>query len=159
MKVKAAMADIGIIEWNAGYHQDFISISKQWLEQYVSVEPEDLKILNNPQETVLDKGGNIFFARYNDKVIGTVAMIKLNQNIFELAKLGVAEQYKGLKIGSLLMKAGLDFAEQSGADKVILYTNRKLVPAISLYRKFGFVEIPLENNKYVESDMKMEIMF
>ena len=31
------------------------------------------------------------------------------------------------------------------------------MPAISLYKWFGFREIPLGQNKYLESDMKMEL--
>jgi ribosomal protein S18 acetylase RimI-like enzyme len=34
-------------------------------------------------------------------------------------------------------------------------TNHKLVSAIRLYEKFGFRHIPLINNKYLESDLKM----
>lgn len=41
--------------------------------------------------------------------------------------------------------------------KVILYTNHKLVPAICLYKKFGFCEVDIGCNKYIESDMKMEL--
>lgn len=80
-----------------------------------------------------------------------------SDNVFELAKLAVTERHKGKKIGNLLMQRCIAFAKEKGVDKVILYTNHKLVPAICLYKKFGFCEVDIGCNKYIESDMKMEL--
>lgn len=152
------MDKVQIIEWKDKYGNDYISLSVEWLEKYVSVEPADLEILHNPHKAVLDNGGNIFFAKCGERIVGTVSMIKCSDAAFELAKLAVTEEYKGRKIGNLLMESALQFAKDKGAQKIILYTNHKLIPAIRLYEKYGFCEVPLENNKYLESDIKMEII-
>lgn len=149
------MDEIKIVEWEDQYNQDFISLSVEWLKKYVSVEPGDLEIINQPYEAVLNNGGNIFFAKYGDRVIGTVAMIKYDVYTFKLAKLAVTEDFKGLKIGNQLMERCLLFAKEQSAKKIILYTNHKLIPAIGLYNKYGFKEVALEHNKYLESDIKM----
>ena len=149
------MDEVKIIEWEDKYSQDFISLSVEWLEKYVFVEPGDLEIINHPHEAVLNNGGNIFFAKYGDRVIGTVAMIKYDDDTFELAKLAVTEAFKGMKIGNQFMERCLLFAKEKSAKKIILYTNHKLTPAIGLYNKYGFKEVALENNKYLESDIKM----
>jgi hypothetical protein len=39
--------------------------------------------------------------------------------------------------------------------KIIIYSNRRL-PAISLYEKFGFAEVPLDDCIYERADIKME---
>jgi ribosomal protein S18 acetylase RimI-like enzyme len=39
--------------------------------------------------------------------------------------------------------------------KIIIYSNRRLIPAISLYEKFGF-EVPLDDCIYERADIKME---
>jgi ribosomal protein S18 acetylase RimI-like enzyme len=150
------MKKFEIVDWNEKYHRDFINLSIEWLEKYVFVEDADLKILNDPHGQILDNGGNIFFAVTGTDVVGTVAMIKIDENTFELAKLAVTEQYKGYKIGNQLMEACIHYAKSKNAHKIILYTNQKLIPAIHLYKKYGFNEAPLVNNKYIESDMKME---
>ena len=152
------MDEIEIIEWEDQYSKDFVSLSIEWLEKYVSVEPLDWEMLNHPHDVILDKGGNIFFAKYADRVIGTVAMIKEEADTFELAKLAVTEEFKGLKIGSKLMERCIWFAKENVAERIILYTNHKLVPAIRLYKKYGFKEVALKHNKYLESDMKMELV-
>lgn len=149
------MGEIKIVEWEDQYSQDFILLSVEWLEKYVSVEPGDLEIINHPHEAVLNNGGNIFFAKYRDRVIGTVAMIKYDDDTFELAKLAVTEDFKGMKIGNQLIERCLLFAKEQSAKKIILYTNHKLIPAIRLYNKYGFKEVALEHNKYLESDIKM----
>lgn len=151
------MNEVKVIEWEDKYSEDFVSLSIEWLEKYVSVEPSDLEILNHPHAVILDKGGNIFFAKYADRIIGTVAMIKGDTDTFELAKLAVTEEFKGLKIGNNLMEKCIQFAKVNGAKRIMLYTNHKLIPAIGLYKKYGFKEVALEHNKYLESDMKMEL--
>ena len=150
------MKKIIIVGFDEKYHDDLKRLSYEWLEKYLLLEPEDIRILNNPKEVVLDKGGYIFLAKYGEEAVGTVSLIKIDEDAFEIAKLAVTEKYQGLKIGTLLMEKCLYVGKQMGAKKIILYTNHKLISAIELYKKFDFKEIPLVNNKYVESDMKME---
>ncbi|EGC28347.1 hypothetical protein DICPUDRAFT_160291 [Dictyostelium purpureum] len=149
--------NIEIIDYNQCYHQDLKKLSYEWLEKYVSVEPLDEEILNNPKEMILDGGGFIFMSKYNDEIVGTVSLIRIDDETFELAKLAVTEKYQGLKLGQRLMQRCINKAKETNTKKVILYTNLKLSAAIGLYKKFGFVEIPLNNNKYIESDLKMEL--
>lgn len=151
------MNKIKIVEYEEKYHDDLKRISYEWLKKYVSVEPEDEKILNNPKEIVLDKGGFIFFAKYGEEVIGTVSLIKVDEDTYELAKLAVTEKYQGLKIGKMLMEKCLNVAKEKNTKKIILYTNHILISAIALYKRYDFKEIPLVNNKYIESDLKMEL--
>ncbi len=152
------MPDVKIVEWEDKYAPDFVSLSVEWLEKYISVEPFDLEMLNDPHGSILNSGGMIFFALLAGTAVGTAAMIKLEDGVFELAKLGVTERCKGMKIGNLLMERCLSFGREQGAGKVILYTNRVLVPAIGLYRKYGFEEVPMDTDKYLESDIKMELL-
>jgi ribosomal protein S18 acetylase RimI-like enzyme len=151
------MQEIEIVEFENKYHDDLKRLSYEWLEKYALLEPEDERILKNPKEIVLDKGGYIFFAKCSEAAVGTVSLIRVDENTFELAKLAVSEPYQGLKIGILLMEKSLDVAKQQGAKKVILYSNHILTSAIELYKRFSFKEIPIINNKYVESDLKMEL--
>lgn len=149
---------ITIVAWNDSYAQDFISLSVEWLEKYVRVEPADEEILYHPHETILDNGGMIFFARCNDKNVGTAAIINMGNGCYELAKFAVTESYKGQHIGDMLIEKAISFACKKDAEKIILFTNSKLIPAIHLYRKYNFVDVPLIDNEYEESDMKMELV-
>jgi ribosomal protein S18 acetylase RimI-like enzyme len=54
------------------------------------------------------------------------------------------------------MEHCLKIAEQKGIKKLLLYSNRKLLPAIYLYMKYGFEEVALEAGVYERADIKME---
>ncbi|WP_201778506.1 GNAT family N-acetyltransferase [Lysinibacillus xylanilyticus] len=51
----------------------------------------------------------------------------------------------------------IEVAKLEGANKIILYTNHKLTAAIELYKKFGFSFVSLNDDKYLEADLKMEL--
>ena len=148
---------ITIREWEDRFAEDFIRLSVEWLEKYVRVEPADEAILYHPHEAVLDDGGMIFFACDGDTPVGTVSMIRMADGCFELAKLAVTEAYKGQGISRLLMNAALSYAKARNCGKVILFTNQKLIQAIRLYERYGFREVPMVDNEYEESDMRMEL--
>ena len=45
------------------------------------------------------------------------------------------------------------------AERVVLYSQTALKPAIGIYRKLGFTEIPFEKGVYKRADIKMELRF
>ena len=114
-------------------------------------------MLDHPKEVILDKGGYIFLAHYDDTVVGTIGLIKIGESSFEILKLGVNEKFQGLGIGRKLMIYCLDLCSQLNVKKVVLETNTKLVSAIQLYKSLGFVEIPLTEVLFLTADCKMEL--
>lgn len=151
------MINAKIIDYEKKYKPDFIRISMEWLKKYDLLEEEDLKILNNPEEEVLNSGGHIFFAQFGEEIGGTAALIKVDKDTFELAKLAVAEEYQHEGIGRMLMDKCLETARQENMRKIMLYSNHKLEAAIGLYKRLGFKEIPYDMKKYDEADMMMEL--
>ena len=49
-------------------------------------------------------------------------------------------------------------ATELKAAKIILYSNTKLGPAIHLYRKYGFIEVPVISSDYKRCNIKMELI-
>lgn len=131
-------------------------LNYEWLQKYFSVEPNDEKQLTNPRREIIEKGGHIFYATYNEVIAGTATLLPIEPGIYELGKMAVTEKWQGLGIARCLLEHCLAKAKELGAGKIILYSNTKLTAAITLYRKFGFEEIPLSNSIYVRSDIKME---
>lgn len=147
---------VEIIPFTAALAAPIKTLNIEWLTKYFKVEPKDEIVLSNPQGEIIDKGGMIFYAKYNTEIIGTVSLIKIDATTFELSKMAVKDGIQGLGVGKKLMVHCLAVAEQKGIKKLILYSNRKLLPAIHLYEKFGFVEISLEDGVYDRADIKME---
>ncbi len=132
------MEKIEIIDYQPSLKIFFAIINYEWLEKYFKVEPRDEEMLSNPEKLILDKGGFILFAKLNGIVCGTVAMIKISDDVFEMAKMAVLGNFRGKKIGEKLAIEAINRAEKAGAKKITLDTNRSLEAAISLYRKLGF---------------------
>lgn len=146
-----------IVSYEPQYAVHFERLNKAWLEKYFYIEPIDEYVLANPQEAILNHGGEILFAKHEEQIIGTIAMKWQSEGVVELTKMGVDEAFQGLGAGKLLFENALVTAKQMGAHRIILYSNTILAPALSIYRKYGFVEVPLEKGLYERSDIKMEL--
>ena len=149
---------ISIESFKKEYISDFYDLNKKWIEEFWQLEESDINDLSNPEKYIIDKGGEVFFAIKNDKVIATAAMVYMKRGIFELAKMTVAQECRGLGVANKLMDRSIDFAKENNADKIVLITNSSLVIARNLYDKYGFKEIMLDSDKYGDrGNVKMSL--
>lgn len=147
---------VEIIPFSIELKEPIKTLNLEWLQKYFKVEPKDEKVLSDPQGEIIDKGGMIFYAQYNNKIVGTASLLKIDAVTFELSKMAVSDGNQGLGIGKKLLERCLNEAKTKGIQKLMLYSNRKLLTAIHLYESFGFVEIPVESGVYERADIKME---
>jgi N-acetylglutamate synthase-like GNAT family acetyltransferase len=147
---------VEIIPFSSELKEPIKTLNLEWLKKYFRVEDKDELVLSNPQEEIIDKGGMIFYAKYNGEILGTVSLMKIEETTFELSKMAVSDKAQGLGIGNKLLVHCLAVAEENNIKKLVLYSNRILLPALHLYEKFGFVEVPLGNVSYERADIKME---
>ena len=103
--------------------------------------------------------GSILLAKYQDKIIGCVAVRQLKDDICEMKRLYVKPEFQGLSAGRLLAEAIVSKAKELGYKKMQLDTLQRLDRAIGLYEKLGFKEIkpyyenPLDDVVYWELDL------
>lgn len=148
-----------IITFQPEYANDFKDLNLAWLKKYFCVEPHDEEVLGKPDKYIIQPGGNIFFVKEENEIIGTVALMKMDEGVFELTKMAVTPEAQGKKTGQKLLDFTIKYARQQGWDRLIIYSNRKLENAIYIYKKYGFKEIPIEeNNPYARGDIKMELL-
>ncbi|WCO03317.1 GNAT family N-acetyltransferase [Psychroserpens ponticola] len=148
-----------IIPFDNQYANDFYQLNIEWLQTYFYVEPFDEEVLSKPKTYIINKGGHVFFVKQNDQILGTVALMPTNNSlVLELTKMAVSPHLRGQKIGQQLLQYCIDFAKSNHLAKLILYSSRKLENAIYIYRKYGFIEVPVETNcPYIRCDIKMEL--
>ena len=147
-----------IIPFSNNLASNFKDLNIEWLEKYFYVEPHDADLLNNCKEEIIDKGGYIFFYKEKEEIIGTFALIRTSKNIYELGKMAVTLKYQGKGIGQMMLQFCIDFARSNNWKKIILYSNTKLENSIYIYKKYGFIEIPIEdNNPYERGNIKMKM--
>ena len=147
-------SNIIIKKYQRRFNNDFFLLNKAWIEESWILEDSDKKDLLNPKK-IVDDGGQVFFAVDNNNTIGTVAMIKSSENIFELAKMTVKSDYRGRGIANMLMDQCIDFANQKDAKEIFLISNDSLKIARNLYDKYGFSEVVLDSPKYDRGNVKM----
>ncbi|MGB7787010.1 MAG: GNAT family N-acetyltransferase [Salinimicrobium sp.] len=147
-----------IIPFEPKYAAAFKALNVEWLEHFFWVEPHDEEVLGNPGKYIIAPGGKIFLVKDGEEAVATVALMKMEDGIYELTKMAVAPKMRGKKVGQKLMTYTLDFARKQDWEKLIIYSNTKLENAIYIYKKFGFREIPLEKDlPYDRADIKMEL--
>ncbi len=149
---------VKIIDYKPEFREAFKRLNYEWLEKYFYVEKIDADVLSKPEEYIIRNGGFIFFATYNDEIVGTSALIKHEKEGFELSKMAVTEKYQGLKIGRKLADAAIVKVKSLGEKSVFLETNSKLAPALNLYKKLGFKHVEYPSGKsehYQRSDTYM----
>ncbi|HEX8040042.1 MAG TPA: GNAT family N-acetyltransferase [Chryseosolibacter sp.] len=148
---------IEIVDYRAEHQPWFEKFNRDWIEKYFAMEPMDYKILQHPEEHIIRTGGSIFMASYDRELAGTVALKRSEARVFELTKMAVDEKFQGKKIGLALAEAAIARAKEADAEKVFLYSNTLLVPAVGLYRKLGFREVPVDG-PYKRTNIKMELI-
>ena len=148
------MNPISVTEYDARYKSAFKSLNTEWIGKFFKVEGKDLEQLDHPEACVAE-GGQIFFAIRNGEALGTCALYNLGEGRFELAKMGVTATAQGLGLGDLLMRAAETWACTQGAREIMLQSNTVLSPAISLYRKHGYVEVPMRETDYQRANIEM----
>jgi ribosomal protein S18 acetylase RimI-like enzyme len=147
---------IEIVPFSLDLKEHIKILNEEWLTKYFRIEEKDKITLSNPQEEIINKGGLIFYAKRNNVVIGTVSLVKINEETFEVSKMAVSDKAQGLGTGTMLLEHCLQTAGEKHIRKLILYSNTSLLPAIHLYKKFGFKEVELESGLYERADIKME---
>lgn len=152
---KYRLRNIEISNYNSKYNQSFYDLNKSWIEEFWMLEDSDLKDLLQPRESIIDLGGEIFFALANSIVVGTAAMIPFTKSKIELAKMTVHKEFRGKGLSKILLKKCIDYAKACKAKEIFLISNSRLLSARKLYDKFGFIEVDLDSNKYKRGDYKM----
>ncbi len=136
----------------------FKALNEAWITKLFALEPKDEAVLGDPEGQVIARGGRILFALDGAEAVGCCALMALPDGGFEVAKMAVADAYKGRGLGRALMAAAVERARAAGAPRLYLETNSGLAPALALYRSFGFAEVtPAEPSPYARADICMEL--
>ncbi|AXB58332.1 bifunctional helix-turn-helix transcriptional regulator/GNAT family N-acetyltransferase [Flavobacterium fluviale] len=152
--------DVEIVEYKPEYKEAFKSLNVEWISTYFEMEEADYKALDNPESYILDKGGKILVALYQNEPVGVCALIKMQNSEydFEMAKMAVSPKAQGKNIGWLLGKAIVNKAKDLGAKKIYLESNTILKPAINLYYKLGFEKVFGISTPYKRCNIQMELI-
>ena len=130
-----------IVDYRPEHAAAFRALNEAWISKHFTLEPKDLEMLADPQAQIIDKGGRIFMAVEDGEPVGCVALLKLPDGGFEIAKMTVKEGLRGSGLGRALLETCFEAASAAKAPRLYLETNSVLGPALSLYRSMGFKQL------------------
>ena len=147
-----------VVPFRSEYAPAFESLNRQWIERHFRLEDNDRALFRDPYGLVVAPGGQIFFVVAGDgRVLGTCAVLRHDDAVYELAKMAVDPEARGRGYGSMLVEAAIDFARRAGGRTLMLVSNSRLAPALRLYARHGFRPVPLrDDHGYARADVQME---
>ena len=123
-------------------------MNKLWISEMFATEAEDEREFGNI-ERYIENGGQIFFALDDDNRVMACCMIApRDDGDWEIMKFAAKGMYTGTGAGSACLKACIDYAKKRAIQRIIIVSNRKCVQAIHIYKKLGFVEMPVDKEKF-----------
>jgi putative acetyltransferase len=153
-----ALKSLTVVPYRREFRSAFEQLNREWIERYFTLEDADRELFRDPEGGILATGGQIFFVLENGRVQGTCAVLRHDVHECEIAKMAVAEEARGRGLGDLLMHAAIGFARETGARRIVIVSNTVLEPAIRLYRKHGFVPVPLDvDPRYRRANIRLEL--
>lgn len=113
----------------------------QWLNIDLSFQNFEEELLQL-KEMYSEPTGGIFLLQDENTFIGCVAIRKKGKGIAELKRMYIRPAIRKSGGGTLLLEKALVAARQLGYKLIRLDTLANMTPAINLYKKHGFYEIP-----------------
>lgn len=150
------MKTMEIVEFEPRHAEAFRILNEAWISKHFTLEAKDREVLEDPEGKIIAKGGRIFMAVQDGEAVGCVALIKMADGGYEVAKMTVSEALRGSGLGKKLMERCIEAGREMGAPRLYLETNSSLAPALALYRAMGFRDLAPVASDYVRADVFME---
>lgn len=150
-------AKVEIQAYSPEWREAFYRLNAQWLQRHFVIEDVDERMLRDPEHYVLEPGGTILFAILDGRPIGTCALLKEDEGLYELSKMAVDEAHHGLGAGRLLLAAAIDTFHALGGSTLFLESSSKLKRALGMYERAGFLHqpAPRPGSHYARADIYM----
>ena len=158
-----------IIEYKqitAQYTQGMIEEIKQLFIEYSQSLGVDLDFQNFETELntlpgkYVPPAGALILALVDGRAAGCIALRKVDENICEMKRLYVRDDYRGLGIGNKLISMIIEEAGKLNYSYMRLDTLPTMKKAQELYRSYGFYDIepyvynPIIGTKFLELNLK-----
>ena len=108
---------------------------------------KNIRNMNN--NTYKNNGGNFWLAVDDEKIVGTISIENIGNNIGILKGMYIDKEYRGRKIASNLLNILLNFAKEKKYKKIVLDTYKEFEIAIKYYEKIGFIRKKQIGERYI----------
>ncbi|MDP4162188.1 MAG: GNAT family N-acetyltransferase [Bacillota bacterium] len=139
---------IRIREYDTRDNEDVVDLilSIQQEEYGIPISKEDQPDLFQIESFYQNGNGNFWVAVFEDRVVGTIALIDIGNGQVALRKMFVKEEFRGktLNTANLLLEKAKEWTREKNVKEIFLGTTLKFVAAQRFYEKNGFQLIEKE---------------
>ncbi|MEO8072540.1 MAG: GNAT family N-acetyltransferase [Acidobacteriota bacterium] len=131
---------------------------EKWLELDICFQGFEAELANLPGKYA-EPDGRLLLALVDGKIAGCIALRKLEENICEMKRLYLRDEFRGLGLGNKLIKKLIEEARLIGYKKMRLDTlPDKMAKAVKLYESYGFRSIPAYYHNPYSETLFMELV-
>lgn len=157
----------------ANLPNDIDSIKQLWID-YLTWGNDKMQMLygvhpHNPSATVgedikniakfLPPNGRLILAFIDGNPCGIGCLKSINDEIGEIKRMYVDPSFRKIGAGRAILQSLLNAAKESGYKKVRLDSPKFMEAAHSLYRSFGFTEIPVYDEVEIPEAFRQYLIF
>lgn len=129
--------------YSGKYDEEIISLilDIQNNESKIDLSLEEQPDLLTISQSYQQNGGEFWIALSDGKVIGTIGLMRKEENCAIMKKFFVKKEYRSQKVGFALYTELLDFAKKAGIRHIILDTPAVAHTSHAFYERAGFRRI------------------
>jgi GNAT superfamily N-acetyltransferase len=152
---------------------DIENIKKLWTD-YLTWGNDRMQLLygvhpHNPQDAVrediknidkfLPRNGRLILAFIDGNACGIGCLKSINEEIGEIKRMYVDPSFRNIGAGRAILNALLNAAKETRYKKVRLDSPKFMEAAHSLYRSFGFTNIPVYDEVEIPAEFRQYLLF
>lgn len=153
------MGEIKILEYEEQYQNEVsdLILHIQQKEFQIAITKEDQPDLKNIPNFYQTGQGNFWVARYDEHIVGTIALLDIGNHQGALRKMFVQNEYRGKKyhVAQLLLQELINWSRSHEIKQIYLGTTEKFLGAHRFYEKNQFVRI--DQNELPEAFPRMKV--
>lgn len=138
---------VTITPYSGEYKDQVRDVIGKTLASVGVVEPESLPIDDPDLENIETEYTGFWIAFVEGKVVGTVAIRDMGEQVAKLNRMFVLAEHHGSGIGQQLLDTAANFAEEHGFKKLVLDTDEKMHRAHKFYERNGFLQTYKSGNR------------
>ena len=133
-------------------------LTKQPWNFNLDVENEINFTMNNLDKFALPYG-RLLLVEVDNEIAGTVSLRKIREDAGEIKRMYIKPKFRGKKLGNLLIEEVINISEKNDFSKLYLDTAHFMSSAISLYKKYGFIETTFYPESVIPKDLLNTMIF
>ena len=94
----------------------------------------------NNLDKFAEPDGRLLLVEVDGEIAGTISLRKIRRDCGEIKRMYIKPEFRGKKLGNLMIEKVISISEENGFSKLFLDTSLFMSSAVSLYKKFGFKE-------------------